>query len=44
MGKQNVINLQVGNIKMYCLSFCFYCFWPKGYCFASGQVESCSLM
>ena len=25
MGKQNVMSSQVGNMKMYCLSFCFYC-------------------
>ena len=25
MGKQTVMSLQVGNMKMYCLSFCFYC-------------------
>ena len=25
MGKQNVMSLQVGNMKTYCLSFCFYC-------------------
>ena len=30
MGKQNVMSLQVGNMKMYCLSFCFYCFRQEG--------------
>ena len=30
MGKQNVISLQVGNMKTYCLFFCFYCKYKRG--------------
>ena len=43
MGEQNVMSLQVWNMKMYCLSFCFYCFRANVYGCASGQAESCSL-